>query len=171
MRNDFDRIKHNTVTEFACATETEQLNKMETQGDANGSEPGSLPSGPPTITTVPWLRQLSCVLRKNALLLTRRPVQVVLMILSSVGSVLLAFWAITGSELDTDFGTVPLTSCGTVELSYLDEMPYDKKSQVPLSYNESFRGGLPVIVMGEYCVSDSSCESSVKMLFPGILLM
>jgi hypothetical protein len=132
---------------------------METRDDANGNEPGSLPwSGAPTVTTVPWLRQLSCVLRKNALLLSRRPVQVVLMILSSVSHVLLAFPAVTGSELDLDFGKLPLTSCGTVEQSYLDGMDYNE-AHVPLSHNEPFRGGLPVKIMGEYCVYDSAYEA------------
>jgi hypothetical protein len=140
------------------AGETEHLHQMETAVDLNGNEPGSLSSGAPTVTMVPWLRQLSCVLRKNALLLSRRPVQVVLMILSSVGAVLLAFPASTRGDY-IDFETLNLTTCGTVDPSYLDGMDYNKASHVPLSHNEPFRGGLPVIIMGEYCVYDSACEA------------
>jgi hypothetical protein len=83
---------------------------------------------------------------------------------------LIAFINISGLDM-IDFGTVPLTSCGTVEPSYLNEMPYDDIYQVPLSYNEVFRGGLPVIVMGEYCVCDPSCEAVCKDTFSWRILM
>ena len=105
------------------------------------------------VATVPWFRQLSCVLRKNLLLLSNRPIQLLIMFMSSVGSVLLAFLSIQSSEKDIDFATVPLTECGTVDPSYLDGFRrrgmYDELYNVPLTHNEPWRDGLSVNLLGE----------------------
>lgn len=49
--------------------------------------------GAPTLKTVSWFRQLHTVLRKNVLLLSRRPVTISVMLISSIIGVLLAWLA------------------------------------------------------------------------------
>lgn len=104
----------------------------------------------PKIINVPWFCQLKVALQKNRLLLIRRPVQVALMCLCSVGSVLLAFSSISNKEFD--FSTIPLTPCGAVDPSYLNELEreqgYDAVYNTPNSYNMHWARGLPVTLMG-----------------------
>ena len=83
------------------------------------------------------------------LLMSRRPVQLALMCLCSVGSVLLAYSSSTNNESNIDFGTVPLTKCGVVDPAYLNELEMDEGySRVPYSYNTHWARGFPVTLMG-----------------------
>jgi hypothetical protein len=107
------------------------------------------PSSSTKIEHVPWFRQLTVAVKKNMLLLSRRPVQLALMCLSSVGSVLLAYSTSSNNEYEVDFGTVPLTRCGTVHQDYLNEIEFGGSFvEVPTSYNMHWDLGFPVTVMG-----------------------
>ena len=76
------------------------------------------------IKTVPWLRQLSTILwYKNLPLLQRRPILLLIMVFSSVGSVLLAWPA--GKDYKDDVVWPPLNECGTIDPSYFDELDFD----------------------------------------------
>jgi hypothetical protein len=106
-------------------------------------------SRPPKVENVPWFHQLRVSVKKNMLLLSRRPVQLALMCLSSVGSVLLAYSSSTTNEFEINFGTVPLTRCGTVDQTYLDDLQMEGGyNEVPTSYNMHWDQGFPVTVMG-----------------------
>ena len=120
--------------------DTQRFDKMDVLEDEGFKEP-------PKVTTVPWLRQLFCVLCKNVLLLSRRPFYITFMCLSSVVSVLLAFPIVHRHEKPIDFGTVPLTACGTVVQHFVDSTT--NYLDIPLTYNEPWRNGLAVIVMGK----------------------
>ena len=98
------------------------------------------------IKTVPWLRQLNTILwYKNLPLLQRRPILLLIMVFSSVGSVLLAWPA--GKDYKDDVVWPPLNECGTIDPSYFDELDFEEREKVPLSLNDSWREGLPVAVM------------------------
>jgi len=99
----------------------------------------------PVLNTVSWFRQLRIVLRKNFLLLSRRPVTLIVMLVSSIPSVLLA-WA-AGQNPQTDFGAVSLTDCGTISSAYYDNLTYTEQYETPISYNDVWRDGLPVTVL------------------------
>lgn len=47
----------------------------------------------PTLKTVSWFRQLNTVLKKNVLLLSRRPITITVMLFSSIVGVLFAWLA------------------------------------------------------------------------------
>lgn len=115
-------------------------------------EAASETSTTPKIKHVPWFLQLRVALKKNMLLLSRRPVQLALMCLCSVGSVLLVFTSISNNEYKVDFGTIPLTQCGAVDQAYLNELEreqgYDAVYSTPSSYNMQWARGLPVTLMG-----------------------
>ena len=101
------------------------------------------------VTKVPWLHQLYYVLRKNAMLMSRRPVQLVIMCFSSVASVLLAFWLHEGSNYYVDFDTLPLTKCGTVDREYWRGLDWDELEKLPLSHNMAWSDGLGLELMGK----------------------
>lgn len=105
-------------------------------------------AGTPKIENVPWLRQLVVAVKKNMLLVSRRPVQLALMCLCSVGSVLLAYMNSRNNEFKVDFGTVPLTQCGTVDPAYWKELEMQGYVAVPNSYNMHWTRGFPVTLMG-----------------------
>jgi len=114
-----------------------------------------------SIPVVSWFTQLWFALRKNELLIRRKPLYVVLMLFSSVLSVALSW--IVARDGDYDFGTVPLDQCGTVSFEYwysqnyfnetdcVDLSCYDTSSSrgydVPISYNEKWRNGYAVTLM------------------------
>jgi len=78
------------VTESRDVIETAEEVKGE---PANDEDESALPSQDLlSLQTVSWFRQLATVLKKNFLLLSRRPVTLAVMLLSSIVSVLLA-WA------------------------------------------------------------------------------
>ena len=69
------------------------------------------------------------------------------MTVSSILSVLLTVLVARDDPDMEDFGKVPLTSCGTVELRYLQDMDYEDRSKVPASYNDSWRSGTAVLLL------------------------
>ena len=108
-------------------------------------EEGAAPATP-QVAVVPWFRQLQCALLKNVRLLSRRPIQVFLMITCSIASVMLAVPVINGRESDIDFGSVPLTRCGQVEPTFSAQ----NGGNVPISYNAGWSNGAPVMLMGMF---------------------
>ena len=76
------------VTESKDVIETAAEAEPEMSKESSGAQQHDLP----VLTTVSWFRQLRTVMRKNILLLSRRPLTLVVMLFSSVVSVLLA-WA------------------------------------------------------------------------------
>jgi hypothetical protein len=112
------------------------------------------------VKTLSWLSQLSVVLHKNLLLLWRRPVMFSCMLLSSVFSVILA---ITVGQ-DVEFDKVVVTACGTVDDNYYrsfdDSNDYTAKYNIPLSYNENWRSGLAVTLMGKWRYLKCWCFAS-----------
>jgi hypothetical protein len=65
---------------------------------------------------VPWLQQFRHSLRKNFLLLCRRPFLLFIMLTSSAWSVIAA--AAAGRDPEEPLG--PLTNCGTIERAYIE---------------------------------------------------
>jgi hypothetical protein len=106
------------------------------------------------VPTVSWFRQLSCVLNKNFYLISRRPFAFFLMMFSSVLSVLLA-WSSGRDDPDWDFDEIPLAACGNVEDSFLRSLDYTESQSVPMSFNENWRDGMAVTLMGKYIIK---CE-------------
>lgn len=100
----------------------------------------------PELKTVPWLRQLKCVLRKNVLLLWRRPIMLFCMIFSSVFAVLLSWPA--GQDND-DYDLPPLTDCGTIPYKYIRELDldYTELYKIPYSLTDSWRDAMPVAIL------------------------
>lgn len=85
--NDIER-NDGEVSESKDVIETAAKVEPEMSKESSGARAHDLP----VVTTVSWLMQLHTVLRKNILLLSRRPLTLFVMLLSSVVSVLLA-WA------------------------------------------------------------------------------
>jgi hypothetical protein len=98
------------------------------------------------VKTQPWFRQLRVVLKKNCILLWRRPITLSVMLLSSVISVILA--GLAGPNVN--FDQVELTECGTIDDNYFNSLSYDSQwNDTPLSYNDKWRDGLAVAVMSK----------------------
>ncbi|KAL7580790.1 hypothetical protein ACA910_001068 [Epithemia clementina (nom. ined.)] len=120
--------------------------------EANGVEEDADEPLKIDIPIVSWFQQLSFVIRKNNLLIVRRPLLLLTMLLSSMIFVLIA-WSATNSE-KWDFGEVPLDECGTVDWFYsqLDAegnmRSYDEIDSIPISYNDDWRNGFQVALMG-----------------------
>jgi hypothetical protein len=94
------------------------------------------------VNVVPWLHQFRYVLRKNFLLLSRRPVIVFLYLASPAIFVGLA--ALPGKDIDK---SLPLTDCGSVEAEYLESLSYDELFKAPLTLNHNWSSGGPVSIM------------------------
>ena len=103
-----------------------------------------------SVANVGWFRQLRFVLQKNGRILRRRPIYFIFLIFSSVASVLLAWAAGRDRDDDMDFSNVPLTECGVINATWYQSLSWEERYNVPVSYNENWRSGLAVTVMGEY---------------------
>ena len=109
-----------------------------------GEESAAGDGAAPTLKTVSWLRQLDTVVRKNMLLLSRRPVTLGVMLVSSVMGVVFAWLA---GRPTADFGEVQLTDCGTVSSTYYDNLTYTEQYNTPISYNDEWRDSMPVTLL------------------------
>jgi len=102
-----------------------------------------------------WSRQVKCLVIKNTLLIARKKVLLALMLFSSVVSVILA-WLATDPNVAERFELTKgnITACGTVSLTYLqtfdtsDDDDWNRKNLVPASYNEDWRSGIVVTILG-----------------------
>mmetsp|Transcript_22129 Transcript_22129/g.48128 ORF Transcript_22129/g.48128 Transcript_22129/m.48128 type:complete len:1680 (-) Transcript_22129:165-5204(-) len=98
-----------------------------------------------------WFRQFQVLLTKNRKLLHRRPIHLVVLLLSSVVSVVFAWLA--GRDARGPSGEFPhLNDCGMVDALYYKEVTdacqsYECYSSIPISLNEPWRGGLPIWLM------------------------
>jgi hypothetical protein len=98
------------------------------------------------IKTVGYWRQFYVLVRyKNIPLLTRKPVHMLLMLLSSVGSVLLAWPTANDLPKDTIFPNV--TECGAVPPDFINSLSYEDQDKVAFSLNDPWRAGLGVTVL------------------------
>jgi hypothetical protein len=138
--HDKDETNGNGVLERNDVHESIRVDESDGSGSGVHKKEGFI-----DMATVSWFRQLQVVLRKNFLLLSRRPITLVVMLVSPMLSVLLA-WA-AGQDLEYDFGDVELTDCGTVSSTYYQNQADDIQYYIPLSYNDNWRSGLPVTIM------------------------
>ena len=109
------------------------------------------------IPVVGFVRQLWFATRKNWLLMLRKPLYTTLMIVSSLLSVCLAWSGVKDSNTE-DFSEVPLTQCGGIPYEwnywlsrdeYGGSLPYGTSKSYPLSYNDSWKDGFSVTILGE----------------------
>jgi len=72
------------------------------------------------------------------------------MLLSTVASVSLCAALVRGDPygIKVDFADVPLSPCGTVDPIFFEENEAIYTEQVPLSYNEAWRSGFGVELLG-----------------------
>lgn len=100
----------------------------------------------PDVMPVPFLTQLRHVLKKNVILIRRRPITSILMLISTALSALLSWPA--GRDSTEDFP--PLDDCGVVPEWYLDEVSeddYERRYDVPATLNDSWRDGISTAVL------------------------
>jgi hypothetical protein len=139
---DEDKNESNKPTKDAASSSMNNINNRK-------SKSKSLLYTPPSFEKVGWFRQLSCVLHKNTLLLSRRPMSLLCMLMSSIASVLLAY--ARGKDNNDDsfegsrFNATQLTQCGTISNTYTENSYND----VPLTLNEKWRNGFAVALMGK----------------------
>ena len=131
-----------SVVKQAADVEYHQTSSFMEGKKSYANTSSSLLRSPPSFEKTGWMRQLSCVLRfKNALLLWRRPLTLLCMLTSSIGSVLLA-WAFVRNP--ANFDATQLTQCGSINNNNYDS---------DLTLNESWRDGLAVTILGKgYCI-------------------
>jgi hypothetical protein len=149
QQSDADDDKNNSsampMREALSSSSLANNKRRSMSSNNNNNNSSKLLYTPPSFQTVGWFRQVSCVLRKNALLLWRRPVSLFVMFISSIGSVLLA-WARGKNSIDADyFDATQLTQCGTMSNTYTEST----LNNIPLTLNEAWRNGLAVTLMGE----------------------
>jgi hypothetical protein len=113
----------------------------ENKGDAAPSGVDQL------LQPVPWFRQLRYGLRKNMLLLSRQPVKVSFLLLTSVLSSVLA-WLTVRKEQDERFERIPLTECGTIDGEWYNALDWEDQWDVPISYNSKWRNGTTASLLG-----------------------
>ncbi|GFH45835.1 hypothetical protein CTEN210_02309 [Chaetoceros tenuissimus] len=83
-------------------------------------------------------------LYKNWILLSRRPIIVTIMILSSAITTLLA-WPSGRDQADKD---LPIyDKCGSVSKDYLANLTWQEKDKLSIGLNDSWINGLPVLIM------------------------
>jgi hypothetical protein len=112
---------------------------------STSTPPPSLPSA-----TTPFFTQLYWTVHKNLLLLSRRPLMVLLMLSSSLLSVLLS-WAAgrdTDTDTDTDTPLPEMDQCNSVPFEFYNELEWNERSsKMKYSLNDRWRNGLPVAVL------------------------
>lgn len=96
---------------------------------------------------VGWFRQLHYALRKNVLLLSRQPVKVSFLLLTSVVSSVLA-WLTVRKEQNERFEAIPLTECGTIDGEWFKALDWEDQWDVPISYNNDWRNGSAASLLG-----------------------
>ena len=102
------------------------------------------------MATTSWLRQFQVLTTKNRRLLLRRPIHLLILLLSSVISVVLA-WAAGRDARGATGEFPPLNDCGMVDPTYVlslgNDLTYEERYNIPKSLNEPWRGGLPVWIL------------------------
>ena len=90
-------------------------------------------------------QQMYWTLQKNWILLSRRPITVTIMILSSAITTLLAWPASGRDQADKD---LPIyDKCGSVSKDYIASLTWDEKDKLSIGLNDSWINGLPVLIM------------------------
>ena len=114
--------------------------------EASSDDDDSVETVLPVLANVSWFRQYTCVTIKNWKLLTRRPITLCMMLLSSVLSV--AFAWVAGRD-DEDAIYPPLTDCGTVPVDFAQNMNLTWREEYKIQYslNDRWRWGLPIALM------------------------
>lgn len=115
----------------------------------------SAPSAAPSSSSS-WFRQFQVLVTTHRLLLTRRPIHLIILLFSSTICMIFAWLA--GRDARGPSGTFPpLTDCGMVDPyyvanSYDSEMYYggSNTGEIPISLNEPWRRGLPVECLHYY---------------------
>mmetsp|Transcript_9216 Transcript_9216/g.26324 ORF Transcript_9216/g.26324 Transcript_9216/m.26324 type:complete len:1722 (+) Transcript_9216:124-5289(+) len=100
---------------------------------------------PLELKTVSWFRQFYFVFRKNFVILSRRPVLLTIMLLSSVVSIVLG-WLLARPSNKAIYG--PLNSCGILDANYIDSKnsEYDILDNMQFTLNDRFRSGFAVAI-------------------------
>ena len=109
----------------------------------------SVPSAAPSSSSS-WFRQFQVLVTTHRLLLTRRPIHLIILLCSSTICMIFAWLA--GRDARGPSGTFPpLTDCGMVDPYYVANSYYDSEmyawsntGEIPISLNEPWRRGLPV---------------------------
>lgn len=105
-----------------------------------------------------WLPQFRVTTRKNLLLLSRSPLLLTVMCLSSIVSVIFAYLVVRTEDEESHLTSEgALTACGTVDSNYWDRLfneniaqggnPYDSDPDVPISYNSKWKNGFAVTLL------------------------
>lgn len=115
----------------------------------------SAPSAAPSSSSSSWFRQFQVLVTTHRLLLTRRPIHLIILLCSSTICMIFAWLA--GRDARGPTGTFPpLTDCGMVDPYYvansLDSEMYgwSNTGEIPISLNEPWRRGLPVECLHYY---------------------
>lgn len=101
--------------------------------------------------TASWFRQFQVLLTKNRKLILRRPIHLLVLLLSSVVSVVFA-WLAGRDERGPSGDFPPLNDCGMVDALYYEKTIrecFDREDcyDIPISLNEPWRDGLPIWLM------------------------
>lgn len=100
--------------------------------------------GNPRPMVASFRQQMYWTLYKNWILLSRRPITVTIMILSSAITTLLA-WPSGRDQADKD---LPIyDKCGSVSKDYLANLTWQEKDKLSIGLNDSWINGLPVLIM------------------------
>ncbi len=97
-----------------------------------------------------WFRQFRWCLWKNSILIMRYPRMLVFVWLSSIIAVLLS-WVVGGKGESYDVIHPPpdaYTDCGLVSHEYLEDMESSLQDKVQSTFNEEWRDGVEVAMMG-----------------------
>jgi hypothetical protein len=105
----------------------------------------------PRFRAVPWFSQFYWCFRKNYWILSRRPVMLSFVLLSSVLSMLLS-WGTGGRDPPAKDVLYPpedaVTDCGTVRLEYYLSLSYQEQEKLQFTLNDEWSNGSQVAFMG-----------------------
>lgn len=118
---------------------------------ANNGQTGSEASVPPRFHAVSWFAQFYWCLWKNYLLLSRRPIVLLLVLFSSVFAMLLS-WGTRGRDPQDEDVLYPtadaFNDCGSLRPEYISSFSYEDQAKLRLTLNENWRDGGAVAFMG-----------------------
>jgi hypothetical protein len=118
---------------------------------ANNGQTGTQASIPPRFHAVSWFAQFYWCLWKNYLILSRRPIVLLLVLFSSVFAMLLS-WGTRGRDPQDEDVLYPtadaFNDCGSLRPEYINSMSYEDQTKLQLTLNENWRDGGAVAFMG-----------------------
>lgn len=101
----------------------------------------------PQFDRVGWFQQYYWATRKNIILLSRRPIFLMILVLSSIVSVVLG-WLIGRDPDPEDIIKPEYDQCGAIDQLFLEDLDWEERDKIQRTLSEKWRYGGPANLMG-----------------------